>query len=1207
MASTNTNTGSDQSILSTDIYEISDFIDQIRKDNVPNVSDTASMVGIFGYMNEIFSQTIQNTLIAVSETSNETIPTKAKFSKNIITHALNLGITDINSKPSVMTMMIYMPLDYLEKNFSEIDTITGKAKFILDKNVPIFVDKYEFHLDYDIIFTRVKNPSGNYIYTAMYDLFETGTTTIKQLNPISNITNPYITTLVKYTIDDVEYLAFSAKLHQVSLITIDKNILTNNSIENKVVTFDFDNQLASFDVDVIENNITTHLTPIFSGLLDYTIEDKWCYYDYIDENTIRIIFDRDSYVPGMNSVVRINVKISEGSAGNFTYNQNFRTSMKSERFNNYNGMYLLVYPLLNGIASGGKDKKSISDLKKIIPREASSRGAIINTTDLNNFFNSINDNKCKLYFMKKRDNPFERLYYSYMVMRKNAIVYPTNTLDLSIEQSDFKGYAGNNNLIILPGTIFYYHRDDYIENNYASVNKPKDIFTDEEHDYEMVNDSKGNRVRLFEYISPFLISIDDDLITSYLLTVMNNTKTFKFSSINTNSNVQFVATNMNWSRKFIYNDEYGKTHVYDNKYTMDVSITQNNNTDYGLIKYHMNGNNEMVFDDVRVKMIMVLYADDTDAHPYRYIEAQLIRYTKSNFVYDFRFTLESDDLMDLTNRINIKNIYNAKPEEIQHKDIVNSYSIGKNIKYLNVYSENDDKSDIVGTIEDLETTILITKYNNNYGYIETPYAGWVKLSELENKSHGYMNKNTYAKIFILSDFGTKTGDNVNGKIITEDEAEVILYQDKGDEVSNPGNRNEIEAIVPTIDDIIDKLFNNEIYVDVDGERLTIVSIIKNSEAYMAKVYEYNNDTQNTEAAILRYIRNNKDTEYVQNVILQDEDVQKIINAYNYEDLSRYTLCNVLSVDNGIDFYYDYSSIMTSNVIVEQIQETDKDGNLLFKTIKRTDSIGNNYNEYMPIYKMNESGTHYYNYKVKRIPMIKNGFLNTESKMQDFIYDLEERRKYMNECLSVLEDTFSVDLKFFNTFGPSRLFYYNVPSAKSFDAVVSIKIINVYSNIEDEDNEDNIVGALLFGQDVHIVKTRGQWGYIEAPYTGWINLSTITRKVNYIDNTALTMKFAIEAQTSADKYITNNIVFDIKEFIEDINEITELHVPNIITLITNNYREQLIYFEFLDVNNYGVACQHLYLQDTDNADICPELLNIETDDFTGQPKIDIAVY
>ena len=330
MASTNTNTSKDDTVLSTDIYEISDFIDSVRQNNITDISDTASIVGMFGYMNEIFSQTLQNTLIVVSETSNETIPTRAKFSKNVIAHALNYGITKIMSQPATITLMIYMPVSYIESNFTELNQTTGKAKFIFDKDVPIYVDEYEFHLDYDIIFTRVKNPSGNYIYTAMYDLFETGTTTIKQLNPISNITNPYITTLVKYTIDDVEYLAFSAKLHQVSLITIDKNILTNNSIENKVVTFDFDNQLASFDVDVIENNITTHLTPIFSGLLDYTIEDKWCYYDYIDENTIRIIFDRDSYVPGMNSVVRINVKISEGSAGNFTYNQSFRTSMKSE-------------------------------------------------------------------------------------------------------------------------------------------------------------------------------------------------------------------------------------------------------------------------------------------------------------------------------------------------------------------------------------------------------------------------------------------------------------------------------------------------------------------------------------------------------------------------------------------------------------------------------------------------------------------------------------------------------------------------------------------------------------------------------------------------------------------------------------------------------------------------------------------------------------
>ena len=347
MATTNTNTDLSDSLLSTDIYEISDFIDQIRRNNISDINDTASIVGIFGYMNEIFSQSLQNTLVVVSETSNETIPTRAKFSKNIIAHALNYGITKLMAEPAVMTLMIYLPLSYLEINFTEQDITSGNAKFIFDKDVPINVDEFEFHLDYDVIINRIKNPStGKFTYTAMYDLFETGTTVVKKQNPISDITNPYITTLVQQTINGVDYLAFSARLHQVSTVQIEKNILTDNDIENKTITFTFEDQLASFDVDVEENGKTIHMTPIYSGLLDNTVTDYYCNYEYLDENTIRIIFNRDSYVPGMNANVKINVKRSEGASGNFVYNNNFRTSMKSDKYDNYNGMYILVYSLL---------------------------------------------------------------------------------------------------------------------------------------------------------------------------------------------------------------------------------------------------------------------------------------------------------------------------------------------------------------------------------------------------------------------------------------------------------------------------------------------------------------------------------------------------------------------------------------------------------------------------------------------------------------------------------------------------------------------------------------------------------------------------------------------------------------------------------------------------------------------------------------------
>ena len=1146
---TNTNTSTD-TVLSTDIYEISDFIDQIRKNNITDVSDTASIVGLFGYMNEIFSQTLQNTLIVVSETSNETIPTRAKFSKNVMSHALNYGINKIMSQPAVMTLMIYMPIEYIENNFTDYNSTTGKAKFIFDRHVPIYIDEYEFHLDYDIIFTRVKNPNtGDYVYTAMYDLFEPGTTIVKQKNQISDITNPYITTLVQQTIDGVDYLAFSARLHQVSIEEIKQNILTSNDIENKTVTFTFEDQLAAFDVDVEENGKITHLTPVYSGLLDYSIKDgEWCNYEYLDENTIRIIFNRDSYVPGMNADVTINVTCSEGASGNFVYNNNFKTSMKSDKYNNYNGMYILVYPLLDGTSAGGKDKKSIKDLKKIIPREVSSRGAVINTSDLENFFNSINDDSCKLYFKKKRDNPFERLYYAHMLMRKDNNVYPTNTISLKLNQGDFKGFEGNNNLSINPGTIFYYyeHRSDP-ENDYASLYPPDYVDSDEDALYHTTLNAKGEEVRVFEYISPFLITIDDDLISSYLLTIMKDNKAFTFESINTDSSLQFVATNMNWCRKFIYQDENGEDQVYDNKYTMDVSIIQNNGNDYNLVKCHKDDLGNLIFDRIKIRMIMVLYADETDKNPYRYIEAKLVDYDRINYAYDFRFTLETDDLMDLNNRINIKGIYNAKPEELQKKIVIES-----------------------------------------------------------GNAHGYLNNNTYAKIYILADFGTLPGEIIDGVEVTAETSKVVLYPEQG--TNGPGGRAELEAIVPSRADIVKKFLKNEIYVEKDGNNLNLVTIIKSNPQYIKIVKDYNNDDQETEAAILKYIRNNENSNFVQNILLNDAKVNEVIDSYHYEDLSRYTLCNVMSVDNGIDFYYDYSNIMSSVINVAQIQKTDDNGNPLYKAIKRTNSIGKNYTEYKPIFMTNKDGSYYYRYRIDRIPVLKNGFLNTEEKMEDFIYDLEERRKYINVCLYILEDTFGIDLKFFNTFGPSKRFYYDIPDAKTYKVKVSVDSANIYSNTADEDDQSSIIGTLYFSDEVIITKAKGQWGYIEQPMKGWIKLANTTKIVNYIDNVGLNMKFALEAQTSADKYITGNIINDIKEYIEDINEINELHIPNIITLITNNYREQLVYFEFLDVNGYGASCQHLYLDEDKDVDICPEFLNIAmSDDDKQDPQVSITVY
>ena len=1111
----NTNINTDNNLeLSTDIYDISAFFDQIRKNHISNIDETSSMIGIFGYMNEMFSQSLQNALIVAAETSNETIPTKAKFTKNIINHIMNLGITDIFAKPAIMSMMIYIPISYIEKNSISIDDT--KKRFILDKRSPIFIDKYEYHLDYDIIITRIKNSNNKIVHTAMYDLFD-GNNNIKQDNPLSNISNPYITTLLETTIDKVKYLALAVKLHQIEMIQNSVIMLTNNYIENKSITFEFEDQLASFDIDIINNdNEIVHLVPIYSGLLNDSLKnEKWCYYEFINEHTIRVIFDRESYIPQLNSKINININLCSGSSANFTYNDTFKTALKSEKYNDYNGMYVIVQPLQNGLSYGGKDKKSISDMKKIIPREASSRGAIINTTDLQNFFNSINDNTCKLYFKKKKDNQFERMYYTYLLMKKDGCVYPTNTLNLRIRQNDFN-LSSNTNLIIKPGTVFYYydHGTDK-ENDYATTESPQieNGLDENKYPYPMTINKDGNLVRVFKYISPFLINIDNDLISSYMMTLMDETKLFKFSSINQNANVQFVATNINWKRNFILQNDSNEN--YDNKYILEMDIVQNNEYDSKLVKYAYDNDGNIIFTYNKIKVILVLYADSEGINPYKYIEGEL--YDVQDIIYKFRFTFYTDDILDSNNRIKISGIYNTKQEKFETKD------------------------------------------------------------ELQN-SYGYMLKNTYAKVFIMADLGNNNNEDI---------------------------KDEITSILPSRDDIEYSYLFNKINSSKNNNANNIISLIKSNETYLDIIKEYNNNDLETEEMILLYIKNhiaNKYSDYIISNILNNNNVKGIIDSYNYIDLSNYTMCNVLSIDGGLDFYHDYSQIMRSSVSVNNVAKRDEYGNIIYRQISKIDNYGNRYIEYTPIWLYdNENNIPIYQYVINRIPVIKANYLKTENDIQNYIYILDERRKYINECLLFIEDTFDIDLKFFNTYGPSKTFYYDIPSSQNYKVKVNIKKTYIY------DDSENEIQELPYGTELLISKINGQRGYCSV-YNGWIKLADTIKLVDNIDNVALTFKFAVQLQPTADKNITENIKNDIKEYIEDMSSINELHIPNIITLITNNYRNQIIYFEFLGVNNYNSACQHLYFNDKIEADICPEFLNIELDDNGAyQPLIDIVTY
>ena len=65
--------------LSSDVYEITQLIEDIKTRNMGGVSSLTLAMSIFGYFSEISSAMMQSAVVMASEYSNEAIPVKAKF------------------------------------------------------------------------------------------------------------------------------------------------------------------------------------------------------------------------------------------------------------------------------------------------------------------------------------------------------------------------------------------------------------------------------------------------------------------------------------------------------------------------------------------------------------------------------------------------------------------------------------------------------------------------------------------------------------------------------------------------------------------------------------------------------------------------------------------------------------------------------------------------------------------------------------------------------------------------------------------------------------------------------------------------------------------------------------------------------------------------------------------------------------------------
>ena len=133
----------------------------------------------------------------------------------------------------------------------------------------------------------------------------------------------------------------------------------------------------------------------------------------------------------------------------------------------------------------------------------------------------------------------------------------------------------------------------------------------------------------------------------------------------------------------------------------------------------------------------------------------------------------------------------------------------------------------------------------------------------------------------------------------------------------------------------------------------------------------------------------------------------------------------------------------------------------------------------------------YDYIIKSVPCVRYSYINDPIKCKEFIDYIKFRKTYIDTCLEYLENNLSIDFKFFNTYGPAKLFKIDVVDADGNDAgTTELDRVNI---------------KLVF-------RTK---------------LTT-----NAVDETISKMKQSI------------------KGYVEDLNKLTSIHMTNLTTYLTN---------------------------------------------------------
>lgn len=598
-------------------------------------------VGLFGYINEVMANSVEDNMYMLQVLSNEIFPNKAVLPNSIYSYAALAKYEDFNAKPASIPFILAIRKEDILKyaddrvNYKEI-VISRYSKLMIEGEIP-------FMLDYDIrIIARLSNDKKDYILSAQY-VFDIR-------NPISDIKTPYIKTIV-LTEEREEFLFLRLDAHQIDRLEKKYMVYSNDIIENLNYEVPFEGTLADFNVYYREPNSDNYIQLEKYFVDSYKPEEEYfCFFNYTGENIINISFSAhpNYFKPEFNSELLVEIFVTLGSKGNFTYTGDLAEfSFHKNDFKKLSK--LTTFTQVLGDSKGGLDKLFVDEIKKNIVKEFSTRGNLITESDLNNYFNSMAKN-CNIYFVKKRDDLIKRIYSTFLLLRdKEDNIIPTNTIHLRMFDEEFDNYVEGSNINTLKaGTLF---KLEDREGNIAV--KDPNIYSESE-----IIDLDLDPENYF-YSCPFLIKLSKDpFFVSYYLNSVFDTYILNYSYSNKNALDEFVINGINITRNSITSNDYKLRLTLTTSIDMArlVSFSDGEITD---------------LDSLKLKGFIKENKSYTG-----YINFELVDADKDNLSLVFEATLTTNDFINTDGKLNLTScVYKCNPSE---EIIFEGFNIGNN-------------------------------------------------------------------------------------------------------------------------------------------------------------------------------------------------------------------------------------------------------------------------------------------------------------------------------------------------------------------------------------------------------------------------------------------------------------------------------------------------------------------------------------------------